>query len=135
MISVDKEYNGYYMLGIRGEYTLSTNLDNQINFSVYNLVDDFYVNKFVYGVSVGGGVEMKMGENQIVFVEVSVNPDLSKQYDQPESLTIENPNPVASPFPQPQFITITPQEVRNVSLEVKVGIKFARGYYYEDEEY
>ena len=135
MMSVDKKYNGYYMLGLRAEYTLSTNLNERPAFSVYNLVDDFYVNKFNYGVTIGGGIELDIADTHIVFFEVSVNPDLSRQYDQPETLTIENPNQVPSPFPQSQFITIVPQEVRNVSLEVKVGIKFLRGYYYEDEEY
>ena len=133
MLSVDKKYNGYYMLGLRAEYTISTNLNGRIANSIYNLVDETYVNKFNYGATVGGGFEMEMGETRVAFLEVSVNPDLSKQYEQQETLTIENPNPVPSPFPQPQFITIVPQEVRNVSLEVKVGIKFLRGYedYYE----
>ena len=135
MMSIDKKYNGYYMLGLRGEYTVSTNLNSTQTFSVLNLVDDFYVNKFVYGVSLGGGIEMNLSDDQVIFIEASVNPDISKQYDQPETLTIENPNPTPGPFPQSQFITITPQEVRNVSLEIKVGIKFLRNYYYEDDEY
>ncbi|MDF1697760.1 MAG: hypothetical protein P1U56_18075 [Saprospiraceae bacterium] len=132
MVTTDKKYNGYYMLGLRAEYTLFTNLEGQNN-SIYNLVSDVYVRKFNYGVSVGGGFEMAYGENNILFVEMSVHPDLSKQYEQLETLTIENPNPIPSPFPQSQFITIVPQEVRNVALEIKVGIKFSRGYYDEYE--
>ena len=131
MATTDKKYNGYYMLGLRGEYTLSTNLESQVNNSIYNLVSDVYVNKFNYGVTVGGGFETQLNETNVIFVELTVNPDLSKQYEQLETLTIENPNPVPSPFPTSQFITIRPQEVRNVSLEIKVGIKFLRGY----EEY
>jgi hypothetical protein len=131
MLSVDKKYNGYYMLALRGEYTISTNLEDSSPTSIYNLVSDVYVNKFNYGVTVGGGFEMNLDESKVLFLEASVNPDLSKQYEQTESLTIENPNPTPSPFPQSQFITIVPQEVRNVSLEIKVGIKFLRGY----EEY
>ena len=135
MVTVDKKYNGYYMLGLRAEYTISTNLEGRTNNSIYNLVSDVYVNKFNYGVSVGGGFEMKLNEHKIVFFELSVHPDLSKQYEQLETLTIENPNPVAGgPFPSPQFITIVPQEVRNVALELKIGIKFLRGYY-EEEDY
>ena len=134
MVTTDRETNGYYLLGVRLEYTMSTNLENRAN-SIYNLVSDVYVRKFNYGVTVGGGFELKFGENKILFLEMSVMPDLSKQYEQLESLTIENPNPVAGgPFPSPQFITIVPQEVRNVALELKVGIKFLRGYY-EEEDY
>jgi len=131
MMSVDKKYNGYYMLALRGEYTLSTNLNDRAGTSIYNLVSDVYVNKFNYGATVGGGFEMAFGEDKILFLEASVNPDLSKQYEQSETLTIENPNPVPNPIGTNQFITIVPQEVRNVSLEIKVGIKFLRGY----EEY
>lgn len=128
MLSVDKKFNGYYILALRAEYTLSTNLNGRAATSIYNLVDDTYVNKFNYGATVGGGFEMELGETKVLFFEVSVNPDLSKQYEQNETLTIENPNPTPNPITTNPFITIVPQEVRNVSLELKVGIKFLRGY-------
>ncbi len=134
MVSTDKKYNGYYLLALRAEYTLSTNLEGRSPTSIYNLVSDIYVNKFNYGATVGGGFEMALGESKILFLEASVNPDLSKQYEQTETLTIENPNPIPNPISTNQFITIVPQEVRNVSLEIKVGIKFLRGYE-EYEEY
>lgn len=132
MVTTDKQYNGYYMLGLRAEYTLFTNLEGNNN-SIYNLVSDVYVRKLNYGVTVGGGFEMKMGETKVLFLELCVQPDLSKQYEQLESLTIENPNPTPGPFPSQQFITIVPQEVRNVALELKIGIKFLRGYEEYDE--
>lgn len=134
MLSTDKKYNGYYMLGLRAEYTVSTNLGRVGGSNIYNLVSNVYVNKFNYGATVGGGFEMALGDNKVVFAELTVNPDLSKQYDQPETLTIENPNPIPSPFPQNQFITIVPQEVRNISLELTIGVKFSRGWYDEDYE-
>lgn len=133
MMSTDKTYNGYYMLGLRAEYTLSTNLDQVGTTNIYNLVSDVYVRKFNYGVTLGGGFEMAWGTNRVLFIEASVNPDLSKQYEQTESLTIENPNPTPNPITTNPFITIQPQEVRNVSLEIKIGVKFARGYYDEYE--
>lgn len=136
MVTVDREYNGYYMLGLRAEYTMFTNLEGRANNSIYNLVSDVYVRRFNYGVTIGGGFEKKLSEDKIIFIEFSVQPDLSKQYEQLETLTIENPNPVpGGPFPSPQFITIVPQEVRNVALEIKVGIKLLRGYLEDDYDY
>ena len=134
MVTTDRKYNGYYMLALRGEYTLSTNLDQVGLTNIYNLVSDVYVNKLNYGVTVGGGFEMTLDETKILFLEVTVGPDLSLQYQQNETLTIENPNPVPNPISTNQFITIVPQEVRNVNLEIKVGIKFSRGEYYDEYE-
>jgi len=133
MMSTDKKLNGYYMLALRAEYTVSTNLNEAGGRSIYNLVSDEYVRKFNYGATVGGGFEMAWGEDRVVFLELSVNPDLSKQYEQTETLVIDNPNPVPNPIITNPTITIVPQEVRNVSLEIKVGIKFLRGWYDEDE--
>jgi len=133
MVSTDKKFNGYYMLGLRLEYTVSTNLDAVGSNNIYNLVSDVYVNKLNYGATVGGGFEMELDDTKVVFLELSVNPDLSRQYEQLETLTIENPNPIPNPFVTNNRITIFPQEVRNISLELKVGIKFLRGYYEEYE--
>jgi len=131
MLSVTKKYNGYYMLAGRLEYTINTNLGTTPVFSVLNLVDDAFVNRFNYGLTVGGGFEMNWGEDKVLFLEASINPDASRQYHQPNIAVITNPNP--SQFNPNPTITIQPQEVRNVSLEVKIGVKFLRGYY--DEEY
>ena len=133
MLSVTKKYNPYYMVAGRLEYTVSTNLGgNSTQFSVLNLVDDNFVNKFNYGLTIGGGFEFNWDDTKVIFIEASINPDASKQYDQPSTAVITNPNP--SPFNPSTTITIRPQEVRNVSLELKVGIKFLRGYW-EDDDY
>jgi hypothetical protein len=135
MVTTTKKYNGYYMLGLRAEYTISTNLEGTTNTSIYNLVDDVYVRRFNYGVSVGGGFELEIAKDKVIFFEVVVQPDLSKQYEQLETLTIKNPNPIpGGPFPSPEFVTIVPQEVRNVAIELKIGIKLLRAYL-EDDEY
>ena len=134
MLSVSKKYNPYYMLAGRLEYTVSTNLNSGgLQFSVLNLVDDNFVNKFNYGLTIGGGFEFNWDDTKVVFVEASINPDASKQYDQPSTAIISNPNP--SQFNPSTTITILPQEVRNVSLELKIGIKFLRGYWVEEDEY
>lgn len=131
MLSVGKKYNGYYMLAGRLEYTINTNLGERPQFSVFNLADDAYVRRLNYGLTIGGGFEYQLSETQVIFLEASINPDASKQYDQPNVVVITNPNP--STFNPQSTITIQPQAVRNVSLEIKIGIKFLRGYW-EDEE-
>ncbi len=134
MLSLDKKYNPYYMLAGRLEYTVLTNLsDVGTQFSVRNLVDDNFVNRLNYGLTVGGGFEFQWDDTKVVFIEASINPDVSRQYDQPNTAVITNPNP--SPFNPNATIIIQPQQVRNVSLEVKVGIKFLQGYWEENEEY
>ncbi|MEE9437350.1 MAG: hypothetical protein V3V14_00030 [Saprospiraceae bacterium] len=120
MITNDKKYNGYYMLGLRAEYNISTNLNSTNTNSLYNLVSDEFVNKFIYGASVGGGFEYEFSENKIIFVELSFNPDLAIQYEQLESYTYTDINGIKH--------SIRPQEVRNFSLELKVGYKFMQGY-------
>ena len=81
-LNLGKELEPYFILGIRGEYTIGTNLDDYINFgSLYYPVSEF-VRKFNYGVTAGGGFEMKMSELSNVFVEFSLQPDLSFQYEQ-----------------------------------------------------
>ena len=134
MLSVSKKYNPYYMLAGRLEYTVNTNLDGGgLQFSLLNLVDDNFVNRLNYGLTIGGGFEFQWDDTKVVFIEASINPDASRQYDQPSTVVISNPNP--SQFNPNQTITITPQEVRNVSLEVKIGIKFLRGYWEDEEDY
>jgi len=114
-------YIGYYLLGLRGEYTLASNVGETQ--SLYNLTDEAYLRRFNYGATVGGGFEYDLGDGTSVFLEVTFNPDLSAQYDQPVNLIFPNPNAGQS---QNQFVNIPAQRVRNYSLEVKVGYKWLR---------
>ena len=133
VLSAGKKFNGYYFLGGRLEYTISTNLQARNQFSVYNLVDETFVNKINYGLTIGGGFEHELSSTRVLFLEVAINPDASRQYHQRQSVVIINPNP--SQFNPQQTITLQPQEVRNISIEIKVGLKFLQGYYEEDEDY
>ncbi len=116
----------YYMAGIRGEYTISTNLSefqnpNALNF--YPLPD--FVRNFMYGITVGGGFEYKKLDKVIPYLELAFMPDLSPQYDQFLPLAANDPisgNP----------ISIAPKVVRNVSIEVTFGLKFLREVIYVD---
>ena len=119
----------FYSFGIRADYTLNTNLDEYQNgtFSspAYYPID-FFVRKFNYGVSVGGGLEFPFSELIGAVVDLSINPDLSFQYRQPP---VGN---VISPFNPSQTITIPERKIVNVSVELSVGFRFLRKVEYID---
>ena len=118
-ISAEKKTKPYYLLGIRGEYTLDTNLDE---FSQYQSIFyplEFYVNKFNYGFIVGGGFDFELNDLYGAFVEFVISPDVSLQYQQPAI-----PN-VISPY-NGQTVTISERRIRNLSLEITFGMRFLR---------
>jgi len=115
----------YYILGGRAEYTLSTNLSEYIRFqSAFYPIDDF-VRKFNYGATVGGGWEFEFSELIGGLIEFTVNPDLSNQYEQQAI-----PN-VVNPFNN-QTVTLPERKVRNLTFEVKFGLRFMRKVEYVD---
>ncbi len=124
-LNLDKELDPYFILGIRGEYTVGTNLDDYINFgSLYYPINEF-VRKFNYGVTAGGGFEMKMSELSNVFVEFLLQPDLSFQYEQQPIFNVIDPW-------TSQPVNLGLRQVRNLSIELKVGLKFLRKVEYID---
>lgn len=119
----------FYSFGVRADYTISTNLDDFQN----NLLAapgvfpvNAFVRKFNYGVSVGGGLEFPFTDLVGMIVDLSINPDLSFQYQQPP---IGN---VQSPFNPSQLITIPERKIVNVSVELSVGFRFLRVVEYID---
>lgn len=115
----------YYLLAARAEYTLSTNLSEYVQFqSAFYPIDDF-VRKFNYGVTVGGGWEFEFSELIGGLIELTVNPDLSNQYEQQAI-----PN-VINPF-NGQQITLPERKVRNLTFEIKFGLRFMRKVEYID---
>ena len=124
-LNLGKELEPYFILGIRGEYTIGTNLDYYINFgSLYYPVSEF-VRKFNYGVTAGGGFEMKMSELSNVFVEFSLQPDLSFQYEQQPLFNVIDPW-------TSQPVNLGLRQVRNLAIELKIGVKFLRKVEYID---
>jgi len=126
---INKKLLSYYMVGLRGEYTVQTNLKeyNEIN-SYYNrpfYPEDDHVKKFNYGISVGGGFEYKMKKMVAGILEFSIHPDLSRQYEQP-------PIPdVYDPYTQ-QNTTIRERKIKNITLEISLGLRFLRKVIYLD---
>lgn len=109
----------YYIVALRGEYTIGTNLDQYLVYNGYFPVDAF-VNKINYGLTVGGGFETKFSEFVGGAIEFSISPDISKQYDQPQI-----PN-VVDPYNPGNLRTLPQQQVRNLSLEISLVLRLLR---------
>jgi hypothetical protein len=120
-----EKYNPYFILGVRGEYTVSTNLDRYVQFGQLFYPINEFVRKFNYGVTAGGGFELPVSELSNVFVEFSLQPDLSFQYEQQPLFNIIDPW-------TSQPVNIGLRQVRNLAIEAKVGIKFLRKVEYVD---
>lgn len=119
VLSMEKKMRPYYLVGIRAEYNLGTNLDDFSGQQSAFYPISFYVNKIVYGFTVGGGFDYDIKELIGGFIEFTVNPDVARQYDQPSI-----PN-VISPY-DGRSITIPNREIRNLSFEITIGLRFLR---------
>ncbi len=109
----------YYMLGLRGEYTLDTKLDGFLN--AYEGLE----NKVLFGVLFGGGYELPLSHFISGIFEISVSPDFSKQiYLPPQDTGFTDTNG--------NEIILREQNVSNVSIEVSVGFRFLREITYYD---
>ena len=120
----------YYMIGIRGDYNLGTNLDdlgnsNPIYRSPFFPQDDF-VRDITFGLVLGGGLELEVSELFGAMLELSISPDFTKQYEQ---LPIRN---VINPYNPGQTITLQQTDIRNISVEISVGFRLLRKVEYID---
>ena len=115
----------YYLVAMRGEYTLGTNLSEYYSLqSAYYPIDDF-VRKYNYGVTAGGGWEFEFSELMGGLIELTVNPDFSNQYEQQPIPNVINPY-------DGQTITLNERKVRNLTFEIKFGLRFMRKVEYID---
>lgn len=123
---LSKSYpNYFYGVGVRAEYTLFTNLEEFLGTASANFYPlDQFVRKFMYGINISGGILFDRREFVQPFIEFSLQPDLSPQYDQYFDLTTTNPW-----TGQPQIIRAN--KIRNVSFEVSFAVKFLRKVIYE----
>ena len=124
----------YYVLGLRAEYNLSTNLGEYdrlsgtqgIAFRQNYPVDSYeFINRFVYGVSAGGGINLPLTDGIGGFVELVVQPDLNFQYNQGAINNVINPS-------GPGNTSIGERAIRNVTIELSVGLRFLRKWTYVD---
>ncbi len=119
----------HYMFGMRGDYNISTNLDeyedlNEANGGLF-FPSDVFVKDITYGVTMGGGLEFSLSEFVGALVEFTVNPDFSFQYKQPEI------NNVYIPYTGTNG-TIRERTIRNITFEITVGFRFLRKVIYVD---
>lgn len=120
----------FYSLGVRGEYTVATNLVdyveiNQVNRTLF-FPDNEFVNPVTAGLTISVGMQYHFAELSSIIVELSIMPDVTRQYFQPPI-----PN-VADPFNPGQIRDLAAREIRNVSLELSVGFRFLNKYIYID---
>ncbi len=117
-------FNGYYFIGLRLDYLLDYQVLNSNNNSSGF---DQYVNKFTYGVSVGGGFEYEFSNfPAALFMEVSFHPDLSKQVFLPAgSVFYIDQSGQERAYPQ--------SKVYNLPAEISIGVKFIRRVEWVDD--
>ncbi len=124
-----EKHKFYYYGGLRGEYTLNTNLSrlSQVNqfFTIYYPSDGF-VRKWNAGVSGGAGLELNLRELVGATIEFSIHPDFTRQYQQPAIPNVIDPNNPGVP------ITVSAREIRNFSFELSVGLRLIRKVVYVD---
>lgn len=101
----------YYLLGARVEYTFADSIATAQNLSQY-------VRPVNYGVTVGGGVQFKVGDRYRFFVELQVAPDFSQQLYAPPGNYFANFNG------NTVFLNLPEQRVNNLSMELSVGWMF-----------
>ena len=116
----------FYLFGLRGEYTVNTNLGefDELQSRLYFPVNEF-VQKWNYGIIIGGGMEFMFSELMGVTFEVTYSPDFSNQYNQPPIQNVINPwtrNPE----------NIPEKLIKNNTIELTVGFRFLRKVEYVD---
>ncbi|MBK6619967.1 MAG: hypothetical protein IPH04_06565 [Saprospirales bacterium] len=122
------ETRAYYMLGLRGDYTINTNLKDydDPNFPfLTTFPTDQWVRRLNYGMTLGGGFEMPFGELVGGILEFTFNPDLSRQYNQP---AIEN---VYDPYTGTNR-NVSERRIINITFEVTLGLRFLQIVEYID---
>jgi len=123
----------HYLFGIRGDFTVGTNLGEHGDFTAGNPsvafffpIDSYdFIRRINYGLIVGGGLNFPVSEYVQGVLEFTINPDFSLQYQQPPI-----PN-VTNPF-NGQLMTIAERNIRNLTFEVTVGARFLRKIEYID---
>lgn len=115
-MEVFNDYRLYYLFGIRGDYNMKVDFDR----SFYEGVKD-QINKFTFGVTAGGGLEIPLSDLVGIFFELTVAPDFSNQIYIPPHRNFRDPNRM-----NPE------QKVINLAIELSVGMRFIHKVIYID---
>ena len=116
----------FYTVGIRGEYTVGTNLEEtpQNPFYISTYPQKNGVQHWQYGLSLSGGYEFPFSELAGGFVEFSIHPDLSRQYFRGEYAAYDGY--------LRQNVIVPTQAIRNISFELSIGFRLLRKVEYVD---
>lgn len=123
----------YYLFGIRGDFTLDTNLDDYSVFvdrnptfaGIYPLDSYDFIRRINYGAIAGGGINFPFSDFIEGLLEFTINPDFSLQYQQPAIPNILDPI-------SGQTRTINERNIRNLTFEITLGARFLRKIEYID---
>jgi hypothetical protein len=124
----------YYVLGLRVDYNLDTNLDkyDQLSSSFgnafrlnYPFESPDFINEVTYGATFGGGALIPISDKMSGFIEITAHPDFNFQYNQP---AIENVIDPLAGIPR----TISARQIRNFTVEISFGLRFMRKWNYVD---
>ncbi len=114
----------YYFVGARIEYSIRNNSEaiqrrySATAGSLFYPIPE-YSNKWVYGLSFGGGYEFYGSEYLQPTVELTISPDLSYQYASPALNNIINPfNGRATSLPE--------RNIRNLTIEFSLILRLKR---------
>lgn len=110
----------YYLIGVRGEYTVSTNLE-ELNerFVSPSFPQPESVRPLVAGITGGAGYQFEISELYGAGIEFTVNPDFYNNYYTPAIPNIISPITGNS-------ITLPETSIRNTTLEVTLVLRFLR---------
>lgn len=117
--------NIYYGVGVRGEYTVSTNFDDNPYFLSFGAPQKEFVKKINYGLSLTGGYDFRFTDMIGGFVEINICPDFSRQYYR------QAINNLYDTFTRQRY-SIPEQTVRNTTIELSLGFRFLRKVEYVD---
>ncbi len=119
----------FYGGGLRVDYTLSTNIDDlsrgNPSLSIY-YPSVAFMNRWMVGFTISTGIEFKLKELIGGELKLSIQPDVTPQYNQP---SIGN---VIDPFNPGTVITISERRIRNAAVELGIGLRLLRKVEYVD---
>jgi hypothetical protein len=125
VLDANKKY--YYLYGLRGDYTLSTNIDELTQANQYVYINNPLmggVQRWMFGLTVGGGLEINFRELIGAQIELTLNPDITPQYRQ---------GPINNVIvPSLGTVNIPERRIRNTTVELTVGLRLLRKVIYED---
>jgi len=119
----------FYGGGLRIDYTLSTNIDDlsrgNPSLSIF-YPSVAFMNRWMVGFTISTGIEFKLKELIGGELKLSIQPDVTPQYNQP---SIGN---IIDPFNPGSVITISERRIRNAAVELGIGLRLLRKVEYID---